>query len=123
MRFGRETGEIRLRTVLEFAFIFVLAYLAVQVAPVVILRMNFLNELQVAANSPVGDSAVDIRRKVLETAEGYGITLLSEQLSVERDRAQKRTVIDATYQLYINFGPTQLTYAWNIHDRVEGLLF
>lgn len=120
---NREAGEIRLRTAIEFAVIFVLAYVAVQVAPVIVLRVNFLNEIQVAANSPVEESAADIRRKILEAAEGYGITLLSEQLFVRRDLAEKKTIVDVNYQLYINLGPTNLSFPWNIHDHVEALLY
>jgi len=118
----RESGAMRVRTVFELLFIFVLAYVVVQVAPAVVLRVNFLNELEVAANAPIGDTADVIRRHILETAEGYGIALISERLVVERNREQKRTIIDAHYQLFINFWPS-FTYVWNVHDRVEGLLF
>jgi hypothetical protein len=118
----RESGAIRVRTVLELLFIFVLAYVVVQVAPAVVLRVNFLNELELAANAPVGDSAAVIRRRVLEAAEGYGIALLSDELVVERNREAKKTTIDAHYQLFINFWPS-FTYVWNVHDQVDALLF
>lgn len=121
MRGRDESGAVRVRTIFELLFIFVLAYVVVQVAPAIVLRMSFLDELEVAAHSPVEDSAADIRRRVLEVAEGYGIALLSDQLFVDRDRDQNKTIIDAHYQLYINFWPS-FTYVWNVHDRVEALL-
>lgn len=122
MHRSSEAGALRVRTVFELLFIFVLAYVVIQVAPVVALRVNFLNELEVLANAPVEETAGSVRRRVLETAEGYGIALMSEQLHVSRDREQNKTVIDARYQLHINFWP-RFTYVWRVHDRVEALLF
>lgn len=121
-RLSKETGAIRARSVIEFALIFLLVYTAFQVAPIVALRVNFLNELEVLANAPVEESAATIRRRVLETAEGYGIALNSERLFVERNREVNKTIIDASYQLHINFYP-RFVYVWNVHDRVEALLY
>ena len=119
---SRETGAIRIRNLVEFTLIFVLGYVAFQVAPNVVLRVSFLNELEVMANAPFEESAATIRRRVLETAEGYGIVLDSERLFVERNREQNKTIIDVTYQLHINFYP-RFVYVWKVHDRAEALLF
>jgi hypothetical protein len=118
----KEKGTIRARSVIEFAMIFVLVYVLFQAAPIVVLRINFQNELQVIANAPVEESAATMRRRVLETAEGYGIALNSDQLFVERNRETNKSTIDVTYQLYINFSP-RFVYVWNVHDRVEALLY
>lgn len=67
---SRETGAIRIRNLVEFTLIFVLGYVAFQVAPNVVLRVSFLNELEVMANAPFEESAATIRRRVLETARG-----------------------------------------------------
>jgi hypothetical protein len=118
----KEKGTIRARSVIEFAMIFVLVYVLFQAAPIVVLRINFQNELQVIANAPVEESAATMRRRVLETAEGYGIALNSDQLFVERNRETNKSTIDVTYQLFINFYP-RFVYVWNVHDRVEALLY
>jgi hypothetical protein len=118
----KETGAIRARSIIEFGMIFVLVYVVFQVAPIVVLRINFQNELQFIANAPVEESAATLRRRVLETAEGYGIALNSEQLFVERNRETNKTTINVTYQLYINFYP-RFVYVWNVHDQVEALLY
>ena len=119
---SREPGAIRIRNLVEFTLIFVLGYIAFQVAPNVALRVNFLSELEVMANAPFEESAATIRRRVLETAEGYGIVLDSDRLFVERNREQNKTIIDITYQLHVNFYP-RFVYVWNVHDRAEALLF
>lgn len=119
---SREPGAIRIRNLVEFTLIFVLGYIAFQVAPNVALRVNFLSELEVMANAPFEESAATIRRRVLETAEGYGIVLDSDRLFVERNREQNKTIIDVTYQLHVNFYP-RFVYVWNVHDRAEALLF
>ena len=116
-----ESGEIRVRTLVEIAAIFFIGYTVFQVAPTVVVRVNFLNELEVIANSPIQDTAGDLRRRVLETAEGYGIVVRSDQLIVERDRSQQRTIIDIRYQLPITFF-LRFVYTWNVRDRVEALL-
>ena len=116
-----ESGEVRARTLVEIALIFIVGYTVFQVAPTVVVRMNFLNELEVIANSPIQDTAGDLRRRVLETAEGYGIVVRSDQLIVERDRSQQRTIIDIRYQLPITFF-LRFVYTWNVRDRVEALL-
>lgn len=118
---ARQAGAVSVRTIVEFAFIFALAYVVVQVAPVVVLRVKFLNELELLANSPIEESAALVRRKVLGTAEGYGIALISENLHVVRDREARKTTIDVRYQLHFNFWPN-VTYVWSVHDRVEALL-
>ena len=119
---SREPGAIRIRNLVEFTLIFVLGYIAFQVAPNVALRVNFLSELEVMANAPFEESAATIRRRVLETAEGYGIVLDSDRFFVERNREQNKTIIDITYQLHVNFYP-RFVYVWNVHDRAEALLF
>ncbi len=119
---SRERGAIRMRNLIEFTLIFVLGYIAFQVAPNIALRVNFLSELEVMANAPFEESAATIRRRVLETAEGYGIVLDSERLFVERNRELNKTIIDVTYQLHINFYPS-FVYVWNVHDRAEAFLF
>jgi hypothetical protein len=74
------------------------------------------------ANAPFEEHPATIRRRVLETAEGYGIVLDSERLFVERNREQNKTIIHITYQLYINFYLC-FVYVWKVHDRAEALLF
>ena len=115
-------GAIRIRTLVEVVFLFVIAYFVAQVTPAVVVRLKFLSDLNVAANAPVGDSTDMIRGRVIELAEGYGITLLSERVRVERNPATKRTTIDVAYQLHINFWPNQI-YVWNVQDRVEALTY
>lgn len=117
---GGQSGEIRIRSLLEILLLLVVAYVVVHVAPVIVHRMNFVNALEVAAHAPVEESASVIRRKVLEIAESYSIALRTEHLHVERDRERNRTVIDVTYELYVNFWPSH-TYVWTVHDRVEAV--
>ncbi len=114
-------GAIRVRTVIELTVLFAVAFSVFQVAPIVALRMEFLDKLAVIAHSPVQDSAAVLRRKVLDTAAGLGIVLNSEDLHVRRDRQAGRTIIDVSYQLHIVFFP-RYTYVWNVHDHVEALL-
>ncbi|HSF17719.1 MAG TPA: hypothetical protein VLK65_19410 [Vicinamibacteria bacterium] len=121
MKTGR-VGAIRVRTLIEVVFLFVLAYFVAQVTPAVVVRLKFLGDLNVAANAPVQDSTDTIRGRVIELAEGYGITLLSERVHVERNPTTKRTTIDVAYQLHINFWPNQI-YVWNVRDRVEALTY
>ncbi|HXV60945.1 MAG TPA: hypothetical protein VEK15_09645 [Vicinamibacteria bacterium] len=115
-------GAIRVRTLLEVVFLFVLAYFVAQVTPAVVVRLKFLGDLNVAANAPVQDSSETIRSRVVELAEGYGITLLAEKVRVDRNAKTKRTSIDVAYQLHINFWPNQI-YVWNVRDRVEALTY
>lgn len=117
---GAQAGEIRIRSIFEIFLLLAIAYVTVSVAPVIVQRMNFVNALEVAAHAPVEESAAVIRRKALEIAESYSIALRAEHLHVERDRERSRTVIDVTYDLYINFWPAH-TYIWTVHDRVEAL--
>lgn len=120
MRQSGRSGAIRVRTLVEVFFLFAIAYFVAQVTPAVVVRLKFLSDLQVAANSPVEDSADEIRWRVVEIAEGYGIALFSERIHVERNRETKRTTIDVAYQLHINFWPNQI-YVWNVRDRVEAV--
>ena len=116
-----QAGAIRIRNLIELTLVFLVVYVVFQAAPVVILRMNFLNELEVIANSPVQESAAVLRRKVLEAAAGRSIVLLSEDLHVQRDQSAGKTTIDVKYELYVNFFP-RFTYVWKVHDQVEALL-
>ena len=116
-----ERGEIHLRTIFEILFIVVIAYAAIQVGPAVKLRIDFLNEMELAANSPIHMTADQIKMNLLKAAEGYGLILSYENLQVERKSAEKRTVVTATYEIYISFWP-KFTYVWHITDQVEGYL-
>lgn len=115
-------GEIRLRTLLEIVLLIVVAYAAFQVAPAVVLRVQFFNEMELAANSPIDMEAWQIRQKLRDTAEGMGLTLLQDNLHVIRDQTLKRTMITAQYQIHINLLP-RVTYVWHVEDQVEGYLF
>lgn len=117
-----ERQGIRLRHVVEFGFIAVFAYLAVQVGPVLVLRARFLDEIEIAANSPVQMSAAEIKQKILSIADGAGVVLLSENLHVERNQELQVTRVEARYQLHINFWPG-MNYVWDLHDVVEALLY
>ena len=114
-----ERGAIRLRTVVEILFLSVTAYVAFQVVPAVKLRIQFLNEMEVAAYAPIEKTGGQIKADLLKTAERFGLTILSEDLYVERNAGEKRTFIRAEYQIYINFWP-RFTYVWNVTDQVEG---
>ena len=116
-----ERGEVHLRTIFEILFIVVIAYAAIQVGPAVKLRIDFLNEMELAANSPIQITADQIKMNLLKAAEGYGLILSYENLQVERRAAEKTTVITATYEIYISFWP-RFTYVWHITDQVEGYL-
>lgn len=120
-RFASEAGEIRVRNLIELAFVFLAMYFIFQVAPVVITRMNFLNELQVIAHSPVEEKALELQRKVLQAAEGRTIALTPENVHVLRDQATRKTTIDVSYDLHVNFFP-RFTYVWRVRDHVEALL-
>jgi hypothetical protein len=114
-----ERGEIRLRTVLEMLLVAVIAYSAFQVWPAVKLRIDFLNEMETAANAPVEKSGSEIKYDLLKKAEVLGLTLFSDNLHVVRDRDVRKTVITAQYQIHINFWP-RFTYVWHVKDQVEG---
>jgi hypothetical protein len=117
-----EAGEIRVRNLIELAFVFLAMYVIFQVAPVVITRMNFLNELQVIAHSPVEEKAHVLQQKVLRAAEGRTIALNADNIHVLRDQATRKTTIDVSYDLHVNFFP-RFTYVWRVRDHVEALLF
>jgi hypothetical protein len=55
------------------------------------------------------------------TAEGVGITILSDRLHVVRNVDEKKTLITAYYDIHINFWP-RFTYVWHIRDQVEAYL-
>ncbi len=116
-----ERGEIRLRSIFEILFIAVVAYVAFQVGPAVKLRIDFLNEMEVAANSPIQMTADQIKMSLLNAAEGYGLNISYENLHVERRFAEQTTVITATYEIYISFWP-RFTWVWHVTDQVEGYL-
>jgi hypothetical protein len=117
-----ERGEIRLRSLFEMGLIFLFAYSAVQVGPAVVLRLKFLDEMTVAANSPIEMGAGTIKRELMEKAEGFGLTLLSDNLSVMRNRDMQKTFIVATYEIHISFWPA-FTYVWTVRDEVVGYYF
>jgi hypothetical protein len=48
--------------------------------------------------------------------------LLSDNLFVQRNVEQKKTVVTARYDIHINFWPN-FTYVWNVEDVVEAYLF
>jgi hypothetical protein len=104
------------------ALLFLVAYTAVQVGPAVVLRIKFVDEMTVAANSPVEIKAATIKRNLIQTAEGFGLTLMGNDLRVIRNREMKRTFVSATYEIHINFWPSY-TYAWLVRDDVEGYYF
>ena len=117
-----ERGELRLRSLFEIALIFAVAYGAIQVGPAVVLRLKFIDEMGAAANSPVEMKADAIHRNLVETAEGFGITLLTNDLWVNRNQRMKKTIITATYEIHMNFWPAY-TYVWVVRDEVKGLYF
>ena len=121
-KLGSERGEIRLRSIFEVALLFLVAYAAVQVGPAVVLRIKFVDQMTVAANSPVEITAATIKRNLIQTAEGFGLTLLGNDLSVIRHREMKRTFVSATYEIHINFWPA-FSYVWLVKDEVEGYYF
>jgi len=121
-KLGSERGEIRLRSVFEMGLLFFVAYTAIQVGPAVVLRIKFVDEMTVAANAPVEQNAATIKRGLIDTAEGFGLTLVGNDLLVIRNREMKRTFVSATYEIHINFWPSY-TYAWLVKDEVEGYYF
>ena len=121
-RIRGEAGEIRVRNLFELIFVFLVLYIIFQAAPMVVTRMNFLNELEVIANSPVGETEGQLRQKILRAAEGRSIVLDAERVFVRRDANTKTTTIDVSYELYVNFFP-RFTYVWRVSDHVEALLF
>ena len=114
-----ERGEIRLRSLFEVALIFVIAYAAIQVGPAVVLHLKFIDEMGAAANSPIGMTADTIHQNLMETAEGFGITVLADDLYVNRSQQMKKTFITATYEIHINFWPFG-TYVWLVREEVVG---
>ncbi len=121
-RRSKEAGEIRIRNLVELVFVFFLVYAIFQIAPAVVTRVNFLTELDVIAHSPVEETALELRQKVLRAAEGRSIVLDAERVHVRRDPSAQRTTIDVSYELIVNFFP-RYTYVWRVNDHVEALLF
>ena len=119
---SREAGEIRIRNLIELVFVFFFVYIVFQIAPAVITRVNFLNELQVIANSPVYETALELRQKALQAAHGRSIVIDANRVHVRRNQATQTTTIDVSYELYVNFFP-RYTYVWRVNDHVEALLF
>ena len=119
---SREAGEIRIRNLIELAVVFFLVYIVFQIAPAVITRVNFLNELQVIANSPVYETALELRQKALQAAQGRSIVIDANRVHVRRNQATQTTTIDVSYELYVNFFP-RYTYVWRVNDHIEALLF
>ena len=62
------------------------------------------------------------RELCTKAAEGRSIVLDAERVHVRRDRSTKRTTIDVSYELFVNFFP-RYTYIWRVNDHVEALLF
>lgn len=114
-----ERGEIRLRSLFEIALIFLVAFAAIQIVPAVVTRLQFLDEMTVAANSPIDMGADTIKRNLLATAEGYGLHLNPASVGVVRDHERGRTFVKATYEIRINFWPAY-TYVWVIKEEVVG---
>jgi hypothetical protein len=104
------------------ALVAVVTYVAFQVGPAVLLRIKFVDEMTMAANAPVEVDATTIKRNLLDTAEGYGVTLVADDLHVIRNTELKRTLISATYEIHINFWPS-FTYVWLVKDDVQGYYF
>ena len=121
-KLNSERGEIRVRSLFEVALLFFVAYAAVQIGPAVVLRVKFVDEMTMAANSPVEINAATIKRNLIGTAEGFGLTLVGDDLYVMRNREMKRTFVSATYEIHINFWPSY-TYVWLVKDEVEGYYF
>ena len=121
-RVDSEKGEIRLRSLIEMALLFLVAYSAIQIGPAVLLRIKFVDEMTVAANAPVDIDAATIKSNLIRTAEGFGLALAGDDLLVSRNRERKRTLVSATYEIHINFWPSY-TYVWLVRDEVEGYYF
>ena len=118
---SRKVG-LRFRHFVEGGLLLFVGYLAVHIGPAVSTRVQFLNELEVAANSPVHETASDIKLKILRVADSSGVTILADDLHVRRNVAQSRTYIEARYQVHISFWPS-MVYVWHIEDNVEAFLF
>jgi hypothetical protein len=88
----------------------------------VITRVNYLNELQVIASSPVYETALELRQKALAAAEDESIAIDANRVHVRRNQATQTTTIDVSYELYVNFFP-RYTYVWRVNDHVEALLY
>jgi hypothetical protein len=116
-----QRGEVRLRTLIELLIVFLIVYAAFQIGPAVKLRVDFLNEMELAANSPIHKSEEEIKSELLEVAEGFGLTVFYEDIYVERNLEEKKTVIVTEYEIHINFWP-RFTYVWLVEDQVEGYL-
>jgi len=119
---SRDAGEIRIRNLIELIFVFFFVYGVFQIAPAVITRVNFLNELQLIANSPVYETEHELHQKALRAAEGRSIVIDANRVHVRRNQATQTTTIDVSYELYVNFFP-RYTYVWRVNDHVEALLY
>ncbi len=115
----QERGEIKLRSLLETLALLVITYLAFQIGPAVFLQINFVNEIEIAANSPIEMTAGQIKQKLMETAEGFGLTLFSDKVNVVRDKELKRTIISIEYQILVPLWPG-IEYVWNVKEEVSG---
>ena len=113
--------EIRLRTLVEIGFIALIVYAAIHVGPAVKLRIDFVNAMEYAANSPIGKTEGEIKMDLIATAENIGITVLSDNLHVMRNVNERKTVITAYYDIHISFLP-RFTYVWHVRDQVEAYL-
>ena len=119
---SQEAGEIRIRNLIELVLVFFFAYTVFQIAPAVITRVNYLNELQVIASSPVYETELELRQKALAAAAGESIAIDANRVHVRRNQATQTTTIDVSYELYVNFFP-RYTYVWRVNDHVEALLY
>lgn len=117
----KDRGEIRIRAVLEITGLLLVVYIVIQLAPAVATRINFLNELEVIANSPIQDTDAELRQRVLQAGRDRGIALSRDNIFVQRDRALRKTIIDTSYQLRVDFLPG-LGFDWHVTDHVEALL-
>jgi hypothetical protein len=113
--------EIRLRTIIEIGLVCLIVYAAVHIGPAVKLRIDFVNAMEFAANSPIGTTEGEIKMNLIAKAENIGIAILSDNLHVMRDTNERKTVITAYYDIHISFLP-RLTYVWHIRDQVEAYL-
>jgi hypothetical protein len=114
-------GEVRLRALIEIAVLCLIVYAAVHVGPAVKLRIDFVNAMEVAANSPIDKTAGEIKMDLIATAENIGLTIFSDHLHVRRNVKEKKTVITAYYDIHISFLPNY-TYVWHVRDQVEAYL-
>ena len=113
-----ERGEIRLRSLFELALVFLIAYAAIQVGPAVVLRLKFVDEMAVAANSHIEMTEGTIHSNLMETAAGFGITLFADDLYVSRNQKMRKTFVTATYEIHINFWPNYM-YVWLVRDEIQ----